>query len=141
MRSIVQTTFGYSWAMKALRILVVLLCCTTLAGWASAQFMSDKEKKSELAKIAMLEKSYKAAKTASMKAPKDTRKRTVYVKATDDYAHAVMVAASLGPKEKYPRSLRLYREAQKVNPKDPESKKWIKTIEDIYRSMGLPIPK
>lgn len=118
-----------------------MLCCALLAGYASAQFMTDKEKQAEQTKIAGLEKAYKAAKAISVKAPKDAKKRAVYVKATDDYAHAVMTAASLGAKEKYPRSLRLYREAKKVDPTDKEANKWIKTIEDIYRSMGLPIPK
>lgn len=127
--------------MKPVRTFVVLLCLLGLAVGASAQFMTDKEKKAEATKIAALEKSYKSAKAAAAKAPKDVKKRSAYVKATDAYAYAIMTAASLEPKDKYPRALRLYREAQKVDPADKDSKKWVKGIEDIYRSMGRPIPK
>lgn len=127
--------------MKGIRTLAVLLSCLVLIGSASAQFMGEKEKKAEKTKIAALEKSYKAAKAISAKAPKDAKKRTAYVKATNAYGYAVMTAASIPPKDKYPRALKLYRESQKVAPGDVDSKKWVKTIEDIYRSMGRPIPK
>ncbi|MCO5298285.1 MAG: hypothetical protein M9921_15660 [Fimbriimonadaceae bacterium] len=126
--------------MKGLRMLAVILSCLTLVGAASAQFMSEKEKKAEQTKIAALERSYRSAKAASAKAPKDPNKRAGYVKATNAYAYAVMTAASIPPKDKYPRALKLYRESQKVAPTDKDSKKWVKTIEDIYRSMGRPIP-
>ena len=103
--------------------------------------MSKAEIKAETTKIAALEKSYKAAKTASVKTPKDVKKQVAYLKATNAYAYKVMTAASLAPRDKYPVALRLYRESQKVSPADKDSKKWIKGIEDIYRSMGRPIPK
>ena len=103
--------------------------------------MSKEEIKAEATKISALEKSYKAAKAVSVKKPKDAKKRAAYIKATNAYAYKVMTAASLAPKDKYPIALRLYRESQKVDPTDKDSKKWLKGIEDIYRSMGRPIPK
>lgn len=127
--------------MSTARSIWVLLCVFCLAAGASAQFMSKAEIKAETTKIAALEKSYKAAKTASVKTPKDAKKRAAYLKATNAYAYKVMTAASLAPRDKYPVALRLYRESQKVSPADKDSKKWIKGIEDIYRSMGRPIPK
>lgn len=127
--------------MSTVRSIWVLLCVFCLAAGASAQFMSDAEKKAEANKIAALAKTYKAAKAVSIKTPKDAKKRAAYVKATNAYGYAVMTAASLPPKDKYPIALRLYRESQKVDPKDKDSKKWVKGIEDIYRSMGRPIPK
>lgn len=127
--------------MKFVRPLLAIVCLFCLAVGASAQFMTAAEKKAEATKIAALAKTYSGAKAASVKAPKDVKKRTVFVKSTNAYAYAVMTAASLGPKDKYPRALRLYRESQKTNPADKDSKKWVLSIEDIYRSMGRPIPK
>ncbi len=51
-----------------------------------------------------------------------------------------MTSPLLGAKVKYPRALRLYREALKLDPNNKEAKANKKMIEDIYRSMGRPIP-
>lgn len=93
------------------------------------------------ASIEELKKAYEAAKPSDGKTPEDPKAVETLVKATNAYAYAVMTDEALPPREKYPQSLKLYRESQKLDPKDAESAKWVKEIEDIYKSMGRPIPE
>ncbi|MBS1721616.1 MAG: hypothetical protein JSS66_01275 [Armatimonadetes bacterium] len=120
-------------------VLLGLLCLTLsfAAAPASAQSNMDKEK----AKMAKLESSYKTTKAAFTKKPKDASLKKKYVSATVAFATGCMNTPLLPPKEKYKKSLLLYREALKVDPNNKEAKENSKMIEDIYRSMGRPIPK
>jgi hypothetical protein len=90
------------------------------------------------ASIDELKQAYEAAKPKDGKAPADPK---ALVQATNAYAYAVMTDDAIPPREKYPQSLKLYRESQKLDPSDAESAKWVKEIEDIYKSMGRPIPE
>ena len=53
----------------------------------------------------------------------------------------LMFEAGLPPKEKYRPALKYYREVLKADPKNEEALKNKKQIEDIYESMGMPIPQ
>lgn len=55
-------------------------------------------------------------------------------------AEKVMLDPDLGPKEKYPKSLGMFRDALEVDPNNALAKESIKLIEDIYKSMGRPVP-
>lgn len=55
-------------------------------------------------------------------------------------AEKVMLDPDLGPKEKYPKSLGMFRDAIKIDPNNALAKESIKLIEDIYKSMGRPVP-
>lgn len=55
-------------------------------------------------------------------------------------AEKVMLDPELGPKEKYPKSLGMFRDALEVDPNNALAKESIKLIEDIYKSMGRPVP-
>lgn len=118
--------------------LVFVTACLLVTGMAHGQ---AKKADPEAAKLAKLETSYKAAKAKSVKKPKDAALRKAYVAATVSYGTAMMNAGSLPPRQKYPGALNLYREALKVDPKNKEATENKKMIEDIYRSMGRPIPK
>ncbi len=111
------------------------------AAMAGAQTSADKKTEEEKKKLAKLEKTYKEAKSAYTKTPKDAKKKKAYVDATVKLGTATMRSPILGPKEKYPKALRYYREALKIDPKNKEAAANKKTIEDIYKSMGREIPK
>jgi tetratricopeptide (TPR) repeat protein len=97
----------------------------------------EKEKK----EIKRLEARHKATEAAFTKAPRSQAAKKAHVEATVRLATTVMNARSLAPKDKYPRALRLYRQALKLDPANKEAKANSKMIEDIYKSLGRPIPK
>lgn len=90
--------------------------------------------------IVETEAKYDAAKAAFDKSPKDPVAKAAFVSASNALAFQVM-NSDMPPREKYTRALALYRASAKADPKNAEARKWIKTIEDIYKSMGRPIPK
>lgn len=111
-----------------------------VVGSAPAQKLSDLDKK-ELAMLAGLEKKHVAAEAAYKKKPTDAKLKKGHIEAATKLADAVLVSPALPPRDKYPKSLRLYRGIVKVDAKNAHAKKQIDLIEGIYRSMGRPIPK
>ncbi len=55
--------------------------------------------------------------------------------------YRVMNAGSLAPREKYPQALRHFGAVLKADPKNREAAAHKKLIEDIYKSMGRPVPQ
>lgn len=90
--------------------------------------------------LAGLEKTYSAAKAKSLKAPKDTKLKASYVKATLALADEEMTSPALAARVKYKKALGHYREVRKVDPKNAKAKENIDLIEGIYKQMGRPIP-
>ena len=124
--------------MKTLSRPVLLLLAFVVAPLTFAQTASlDKDK----ANMAKLEKNYKLTKTAFAKKPKSEPLRKKYADATVAFGTATMMTGTLSPHAKYAGALHLYREALKVDPHNAEALKNKKMIEDIYQSMGRPIPK
>lgn len=121
-----------------MRALVSALALAFAAGLASAQAAHPASKAPDLATS---EKAYKSAKAAFAKKPKDAAVKKKYVAATVKFGTATMLADSLPPRQKYSGALRLYREALQYDPKNKEALDNKKMIEDIYKSMGRPIPK
>lgn len=80
-----------------------------------------------------------ATKAAYTKKPSAKTKKD-YVAATVKYGTACMNSEALDRKIKYKKALGLYREALKVDPTNAEAKENAKMIEDVYRSMGRPVP-
>lgn len=56
-------------------------------------------------------------------------------------ANYLMFDANLSPKKKYPPALRRYRRVLELDPSNKEAAENKKEIEDIYKSMGMPIPE
>ncbi|MFY9234059.1 MAG: hypothetical protein WAO58_06325 [Fimbriimonadaceae bacterium] len=94
-----------------------------------------------LAKLATLEKAQSAARVTYLKTPSDKAAKAGFVRATNEMALHLMYVESIPPGVRYPRALKLFREVTEVDPKNEEALKWIGTIEDIYKSMGRPVPK
>jgi hypothetical protein len=51
-----------------------------------------------------------------------------------------MFEANLSPKKKYKPALKRYRRVLELDPSNKEAADNKKQIEDIYQSMGMPIP-
>jgi len=56
-------------------------------------------------------------------------------------ANYLMLEANLPAREKYRPALKYYRKVLELDPKNEEAMKNKKQIEDIYESMGMPIPQ
>jgi tetratricopeptide (TPR) repeat protein len=103
--------------------------------------MQVKENPEETKQLATLKEEHDNTKAAYEKNKSDDKVKKEYVDATVAYATATMLAESLPAKQKYPDALRLYREALEVDPKNETAIDNKKMIEDIYNSMGRPIPE
>lgn len=55
-------------------------------------------------------------------------------------ANYLMFEANLSPKKKYKPALQRYRRVLELDPQNAEAKENKQQIEDIYQSMGMPIP-
>jgi tetratricopeptide (TPR) repeat protein len=89
--------------------------------------------------LSLLRKQYEKAKEAYSQNPtRDNAER--YVDATVGYANAVMLSDAT-PREKYPRALRLYEEALKVDPANKVAQENRQLILDIYKSLGKKPPE
>lgn len=96
--------------------------------------------RAEREKLQRLEREYNNRKRVFQADRNNAAKRKAFVDATVRYGSAVMMSPALRPNEKYPRALRLYREALRLDPRNKEALTNKRMIEDIYRSMGRPIP-
>jgi len=123
--------------MKLNRLVAIIAVAAMVVPAVAQKSAADLDKK-EKAMLAQLEKKYTTAKADYAKKPAT---KPAYIKATLAYADAVLVSPALGPREKYPKSLRLYREVRSVDPSNKSAKSNIDLIEGIYKSMGRPIPK
>ena len=56
-------------------------------------------------------------------------------------AQKVMLDPALPPREKYPKALEMFRNALKIDPDNALAKDGVNLIEDVYRSMGRPVPQ
>lgn len=112
-----------------------------IAVTASAQHGGGGDLAKEKKVLATAKAAYVTAKGAYTKKPSDAKLKKAYVVATVKFATATMTSGALSSKEKYPGALRLYREALKVDPKNKEALQNKQMIEQIYQSMGKPIPK
>ena len=123
------------------RIALILLLLPTLV-FAQGGYGKPAAGQAQTASLGDLKKmeAYQiSTKKAYAKTPNAKTKKT-YVDATVKFATASMNSEALDRKVKYKQALKLYREALKVDPKNAEAKENAKMIEDVYRSMGKPIP-
>ena len=56
-------------------------------------------------------------------------------------AEKIMLDPALAPKDKYPKALGMFRDALEIDPNNALATKSITLIEDIYKSMGRPVPQ
>lgn len=75
------------------------------------------------------------------KAPKDAELLKALSSAYTKWGDSFMFNEQLPPFQKYPQALKHYRSAVKHDAKNEDAKKKAETIENIYRSMGRPVPQ
>ena len=92
------------------------------------------DRAAELVKIA----DESIAKYASGKSEEN---KSQMVKHVMEAANYLMFDANLPAREKYRPALRYYRKVLEVDPENVDAAKNKKQIEDIYESMGMPIPQ
>ena len=82
----------------------------------------------------------KALEAKLAKNPKDARLKNEVAEASYQVGHTMMYNAELPPRVKYRGALKHFRRALALNPKHAKAAADRKQIEDIYKSMGMPIP-
>ncbi|GAB4365758.1 MAG: hypothetical protein OHK0021_09350 [Bryobacter sp.] len=92
-----------------------------------------KTKKFEEA-VAILEPALKAK-------PADAAVKTTLVEALVGAGDSYMYNNQLPPVRKYPTALRFYRRAVELDKNNKVAKDNVATIENIYKSMGRPVPQ
>lgn len=83
----------------------------------------------------------KALEAKLAKSPKDAKLKNEVAEAHYQVGHAMMIDDALPPRVKYPGALKHFSHALAQNPKHAKAAEEKKMIEDIYKSMGRPIPK
>lgn len=79
------------------------------------------------------------AEAQYMKSKSENDKKT-YIEKQLGAANYLMFEANLSPKKKYKPALQRYNKVLEIDPKNNEAMENKKQIEDIYQSMGMPIP-
>ncbi len=85
------------------------------------------------AALVELEKSYEAS-------PNEANRKKL-AQATYEFGNKVMLDESLAPRVKYPQALRLFKRTLELEPGHVQAAAEKKQIEDIYASMGRPVPE
>ena len=84
--------------------------------------------------ISLLEPAYKAS-------PKDTALAKALANAHLKYGDSYMFNDQLPPRQKYRPALAQYRDVLKYDKDNKDAQTKIQTIENVYKSMGMPIPQ
>jgi Flp pilus assembly protein TadD len=92
------------------------------------------------ADLVKLTTTQQAAKKAMDNGPTPETK-SKYVDVTVDLANKTMYCDELTPHEKYSGALKLFREALRVDPNNPQAKEAADTIVKIYKRMRMPVPE
>lgn len=102
--------------------------------------IANGKKAESLSYLGSLQEQYEQA-ILDYKASKADEDLQELVKSGMSYGTAVMTSGALSPKDKYPRALRVFREVASYDPESEDAKSNIKMIEDIYKSLGRPVPQ
>ncbi len=87
------------------------------------------------------ERAYAAARQSYEKGKKSAEDKKRMARSHYEYGYTVMNSPVLQPFVKYPRALRSYRAALKLDPTLKEAQDGIDLIEGIYESLGRPVPQ
>ena len=106
--------------------------------WAANPSLQEAKKQIAAKKydeaIASLEKAQKAE-------PKSAEVQKAFVDAYLGQGDSLMNNAALPPRMKYPQALKAYRKVLELDKTNKKAQENIATIENIYKSMGRPVPQ
>lgn len=103
------------------------------------QTSTDQDTKGD-EKADQMQKDADDADAKYMKSKSDGDKKDAVLKQLTA-ANYLMFEANLSPKKKYKPALKRYRRVLELDPSNKEAAENKKQIEDIYQSMGMPIPE
>lgn len=106
----------------------------------SAQSGTQSTTNEDAKQLALISQKFEKETKAYKLHPTISHRKSLVI-ATVRYGTAVMMAPSLSPKVKYPKALRLYRAALKLDPNNYEASNNADMIISIYNQMHRPIPK
>lgn len=116
-----------------------------ITGLLAALAVLGADATTESAKKKIAEGKYEEAVTeldaAYQKNPKSAELKKALAGAHFAQGDATMKNEQLPPMRKYPAALRSFRKAVALDPGHAEAKNNIKAIEDVYKSMGRPVPQ
>ena len=126
-----------------MRVLPLILSAFVLTSAAAALAMESKPAHAKAPAKAAAK--YDAAKLKALEAklakkPNDAKLKSETAEANFQVGYTMMMDETLLPRVKYPGALKHYRRALALNPKHAKAAANKKQIEDIYKSMGRPIP-
>lgn len=81
------------------------------------------------------------AKAADADVPAVPEEQQQQAQQLAEEAEKIMLDPALAPKDKYPKALGMFRDALQIDPNNVLATKSITLIEDIYKSMGRPVPQ
>lgn len=81
------------------------------------------------------------AKAADASVPAVSEDKQQQAQQLAEEAEKIMLDPALAPKDKYPKALGMFRDALQIDPNNALATKSITLIEDIYTSMGRPVPQ
>ena len=116
----------------------VLAAAAAATMWAANPSLQEAKKQIAAKRydeaIVSLEKAHKAE-------PKSAEVQKAFADAYTGQGDTFMYNAALPPRMKYPQALKSYRKALEYDKTNKKAQTGISTIENIYKSMGRPIPQ
>ena len=123
------------------RLLLAGACAALAVAGCSTAATEDKKAEAPTATGSSMTVAPGDDATADASAPAVTAEQQQQAQQLAEQAEKIMLDPALAPKDKYPKALGMFRDALEIDPNNALSKKSITLIEDIYKSMGRPVPQ
>ena len=115
-----------------MRLLLAGACAALAVAGCSAAATEDNKAEAPAAPGSSL--------TAAPDAPAVSGQQQQQAQQLAEEAEKIMLDPALAPRDKYPKALGMFRDALEIDPNNALAAKSITLIEDIYKSMGRPVP-
>lgn len=126
-------------AIRVRPLLAGAVAAVTVAGCSPAA-TEDKKAEPPRATGSSMTATPKDGATPGASAPAVSEEQKQQAQQMAEEAEKIMLDPALAPKDKYPKALGMFRDALKIDPGNVLATKSITLIEDIYKSMGRPVP-
>lgn len=127
-------------AIRVRLLIAGAVAALTVAGCSTAATEDTKAEPSAVTGPSM-SAAPEGAATADASAPAVSEEQKQQAQQLAEEAETIMLDPALAPKDKYPKALGMFRDALKIDPGNVLATKSITLIEDIYKSMGRPVPE